>query len=102
MAITKKLCSDCSLKYRKLRVYKQKMLCWNCYRKSVSWMPSPGQSIVTLEKALERVYEIRGYLNKNSTRLVTYCSFPSILIGHKVRLILCDDEPKEKGEKNHG
>ena len=60
-------------------------------------MPYRNMARVSLEDALKKIYEIRGYLSKDN-RIVTFRSFPSIMVGHKVRLVLCDDEEVEIGE----
>lgn len=76
---------DCKKLMRNYRTFKDKMLCWNCYNKRVNLLPK--KTAISLEKALSKTYEINGYIN-NQQRLVAARTFPSILIGHKVKLVL--------------
>ena len=53
-----------------------------------------GSERMSLEKALNKTYEMLGYkrISKDGRkRFVCSRCFPSILVGHKVRLVLADD-----------
>lgn len=83
-------CDSCE-KLRRRRgmiVYKGKFYCGVCkakFRTNVSPVHNPH---ISLEEALNKIYEIKGYLNKKNGCLSSHQSFPSILIGHKVKLVL--------------
>lgn len=82
-----KICSECKKQVRKFRSYKDKMLCYRCYCKKVRIIRTGGNRHLSLEKALNRTYKINGYLDKDGN-IIVQRSFPSILIGHKVKLVL--------------
>jgi hypothetical protein len=50
----------------------------------------------SLEEALEKVYEIKASRNNKVGSFQGALSFPSILIGHKVKLVLVDKKPAIK------
>jgi hypothetical protein len=82
-------CSNCKKKTT-LHVFKDKLLCWQCYSKHAKLIPrGGGAKITSLDKALNKIYTIQGYLNDKG-KLNAVRSFPSILIGHKVKLVLAD------------
>ena len=43
---------------------------------------------ISFDEAIERTYEIKANRNFKNNSISGTCSFPSILIGHKVKLIL--------------
>ena len=84
-------CSDCGFLYNTIHSYKYngKTRCFNCnrkYRKIIG-----GGAFVPLEKALDKIYTIRGYVSK-TRYLRGVCSFPSALIGRKIKIQLAEDE----------
>jgi len=83
----KRKCNGCR-KIRKLRKYKNLLLCWSCYSKRIHILPC-GKKFETLEEALAKTYEIKGYLDKNSY-IHAFLNPPQILIGHKIKLVLAD------------
>lgn len=42
----------------------------------------------TLEEALSRIYEVKGYKQKKKKGIEARINVPSILIGHKIKLLL--------------
>jgi len=82
-----KICMDCKKKMRRFRKYKKLMLCFKCYQKRMKIIGGRSK-IFSLEKALSQVYEIRGYLESSTGKLKAIRTFPSVLIGHKVKLQL--------------
>jgi hypothetical protein len=46
-----------------------------------------------MQDAVNRVYVIKGYKSKHFKTIHAHCSFPSILIGKKVKVV--DDDEKE-------
>ena len=47
-----------------------------------------GRPTKTLQEALDKVYEVRGYLNKQCNYIQATCSFPSAMIGRKFKVVL--------------
>lgn len=87
-------CERCQAQPRILRYYKGKRLCWPCFKElALKGFNQLGSRKYSLEQALDRVYTIQGYNIKGTIRGTK--SFPAILIGHKVRLVLADDEKSE-------
>lgn len=92
-------CSSCGESYRirAMRLSKGDYICYNCVKKKgkiievKGFLPFRGK---TLEQALEKVYEIEGYVNMKGKVLVNI-SLPQIMIGHKIKLVLVDED----GEK---
>ena len=82
-----KTCENCEKRMRQARRYKGKILCYKCYRKKAKRVGGYRPNF-SLEEALKRTYKIRGYLNKKQNSICAACSFPSILTGHKVKLVL--------------
>ena len=89
-------CDECKKLFRVRHVIqlKGKFLCTTCKNKLLTSriQNSATQKYVsftakTLEQALGKIYEINGYLMGNGS-IKAYRSFPSILIGHKVKLVL--------------
>lgn len=82
----KRPCGDCGKQIRNVHIYRDKFLCWNCYREKGNMINFGGEPL-TLEKALDRVYEIRGNITKKGLT-GGFRNFPQVLIGHKVKLVL--------------
>ena len=80
-----KVCEDCGRQMRRFRVMEKKYVCYSCSRKYINVIGSANP--LTLEKALNKVYEIKGYVNGQG-QMIAYRSFPTTLIGHKVKLLL--------------
>ena len=92
--ITKKPCSICGLKWRRLIVYHGKILCYKCYRKNSTWLPGRGKG-KTLKQVLEKTHEVKGYLNKNNS--IHCCvNLPSIMVGRKIKIILDENDEYEQ------
>jgi len=90
--MTKKVCEKCGRKIRIRNVvcFKGKYLCSNCKPKNI---PLPFLKGFTLKRALEKEYNVTGYLTKKNS-LEAKIHVPSILIGKKVKLILVDKNSK--------
>lgn len=91
---TKYKCDECSRKQKNssMRLYKDKYLCFWCYDKKFHRMPNFNNPLRhTLKEALNKTYEMKGYLRKDNC-IQCLMSFPSILVGHKVRLVLVHEE----------
>ena len=87
---TKSNCEGCNRIYniKSLRIIKGEFLCYHCIKPKTK-MPQIRYPIIKLEQALEKIYEVRGYLRKDggiAPQIIT----PQILIGHKVKLVLVD------------
>lgn len=98
---TKFKCDRCQIKrtVRKLTQFKKQWLCNSCLTKSPKSKFQLSSSMIqskilarTLEEALNRTYEIKGYKNQQSRTFHATISVPQILIGHKVKLSLCDNK----------
>ncbi len=81
-----KTCMDCNHQMRRFRKHKDKILCFSCYRKRVRVIGTRGGTR-SLSQALSKTYTINGYLSGRGV-LLAFRSFPTILIGHKVKLEL--------------
>ena len=93
-------CQECGKLTKTLHMRKGMFLCWGCYRKTIHIINYSGgikTNTQTIEKALNKTYEVKGYLTKNGT-IQSSCSFPSILIGHKFKVTLIDVK-SQKGDK---
>lgn len=44
--------------------------------------------LISLKEAISRVYEVKGYKDNVNKTIRARIEFPSILIGHKVKLVL--------------
>ena len=82
-----KECSKCKNQTRGTWRYKTDFYCHRCYKKNfkIINMAIP----FSFQKAMNKIYEIRGYLHKNGS-INANCTFPQILIGHKVKLVLVE------------
>ena len=70
--------------------YKNLFVCKPCYLKLTARIPTPlRDGAFSLEKALNKTYKVIGYIT-NRGHLVASFSTPSILIGHKIKLVLVD------------
>ena len=89
----KSTCMECNKYTRKFRSYKDMYLCYQCYIKKVNMIEDWGNQKTrkTLKQALDKTYEIKGYLSI-SGRIHSAIQFPQILIGHKVKLVLVDED----------
>lgn len=89
MTRIKKKCDNCELSYNKVTIYKGKMLCKKCLNKIDTITVGNIRNGYSLEGALNKVYEVKGYLTK-SNNLISMISFPQILIGHKFKIVLVE------------
>ena len=91
-----RFCHKCSRKVRTIRRGKGGFfLCWKCYRKETHIMPFLSRmSGMSFEKALNKTYEVKGYLTTRGT-IRAVCCFPQILVGHKFKLQILDLEGEE-------
>ena len=82
----------CKIWSKNLRVYKGKMLCWNCYRKKVGLIWGTGgigRNRRSLGQALDKIYYVRGHVDKRGYITASF-SLPSIMAGHKIKVVLAD------------
>ena len=78
-------CDECKKRYRKLRKYHDKQLCFTCHRKKYHLVYTKNY-IKPMEKLLNKTYEVKGYISSNGN-IKALCSFPSALIGYKLKVI---------------
>lgn len=93
-------CSECSIKTKSTLLGKEGFVCKNCYNKDKKIITiGDRRPRISLEKALDKTYEVKGYgSGKGKTPILhVLISCPQILIGHKVRLVLCDKETQFHG-----
>ena len=78
-------CEKCGriVRSRYVVKFKGKLLCSNCVPR-VHYRPR-----VSLEKALNKIYEVKGYLN-NKNQKIAKIHIPPILSGKKVKLVLIE------------
>ena len=81
-----KKCMDCGKEMKRFRKLKGRFICFSCYQKKIKFI-SMRPCHISLEKALAKTYELHGYLTKDG-QILCQRGFPSILIGHKVKLVL--------------
>jgi len=87
--INNRTCQNCDNKVRSFHIFKGKFLCYKCYRKQVHIIPNPSPHRKTMEEVLNKVYEIKGYINKNGS-IKNQLNLPQVLIGHKIKISLAD------------
>ncbi len=84
---------ECKKVYRNLYRYKDKLLCYNCYKKSIVLMPwGTVYEGKTIKEALNKIYEIKGSLSKEGYLKSHPLGIPKCLIRKKIKLILTEDE----------
>ena len=95
---TKMKCEVCntSKNVRNISKLKGKYSCTSCKNKRLttrlqksSAMIQSGSHMTSLEDALSKIYTINGYVNMEG-RVSASRNFPTILIGHKVKLVLVE------------
>jgi len=93
--VNNKNCMDCGKKVRKFRSYKNKFLCYNCYIKKLHRIEiSRNYNRISFEKAINRIYEVKGYVTKKGYIKAMSSSFPNCLIGHKFKIQIIEKEEK--------
>ena len=76
------------------------MLCYICYKRSTHTLAGDNpRNYMSLEKALNKTYEVNGYLYKKKNTIKAGCSFPIILIGHKFKITLLDSPDEDTPSK---
>jgi hypothetical protein len=88
-------CQECGRKSKSFRVLKGKVYCYNCWKKHLHIIGGQGKRIMSLDKALSKTYFIRGYgymSKKGYPTVQALFNVPSILIGHKVKIILAEEK----------
>jgi hypothetical protein len=93
-------CEGCGKKKRSRTVikFKGKQLCGACmnkYRIGNIDLPSRNSKQVSFKEAINKIYEIKGYKCKNHSIIAT-CSFPTILIGQRIKIIQEEDEENKE------
>jgi len=85
-------CANCGVKTKNAQDTTAGFLCRRCYRKTRPTIYTmPKEPKISMEKALKKIYEIKGYVTKKGS-IVTDLSPPHILIGHKIKFVLADEE----------
>lgn len=84
----KKKCGICGKMYNQVLKIKGQIVCQHCKKKILLLIPN-GKKRFSMEKALSKTYRVYGYLS-NENRIVACASFPSILVGHKIKITLED------------
>ncbi len=98
MALIKHKCSICGRERRRLLIYKGVQICYPCYAgvmtKCESLANNKSWDGLTLQQALDKTYEVKGYLSQCKRNKKYYiksvANFPQILIGHKFKVVLVD------------
>ena len=88
--IKKETCMECNNYTKSFRSYNNKFLCYKCYIKHVRIIREGRTKTLSLQEALNKTYEGRGYINSDGY-IYSNISLPSILIGHKFKLVLVDE-----------
>ena len=90
-----KTCTVCGKIAKSLYRNKSDFCCAMCYRKKITYIGTrmkDYRSNISLEDALNKVYTIKGHksIDKNGNPKIqqSHICPPSILIGHKVKLVL--------------
>ena len=94
-------CEVCGKKYTNIRKNRSgKFVCWKCYciDYPVLSIGLLGKTRINYQKAIERIYEVKGYKRFHNGCPTFYAtlSVPSILIGHKVKLVPIEKEGDRK------
>jgi len=93
MTRIKKQCERCGQEYNNLHKFKGYYLCIKCYNKQVHIISPLGENNphkpLSMEKALAKEYLINESIQSSGSK-IGFRSFPSVLAGHKVKLILVD------------
>ena len=93
---SKSKCDGCKkiIRMRHIVKFKGRFLCYVCRQKLLTQRLQESASDklsdrlkITLKEALEKTYMIHGYLTKKGS-IIAQRTFPSILVGHKVKLVL--------------
>ena len=78
---------QCKKKCRRFRAYKDEFLCYRCWVKNIHIIGGFNDTQEALAKALDREYEINGYITKDG-RIMGQRTFPACLIGRKVKVVV--------------
>ena len=82
-------CELCNKPVRRFRIYENLMLCYKCFIKQPGIIGNMGRPRLTLKEALDKTYYVRFFEYKDQT--AANISVSSILAGHRVKLILADE-----------
>ena len=90
-------CDGCKKEIKKLRTYKDKTYCYNCYMKHYTIMPC-GRVGLASDEEIERKIKIIRYKNKREGMII----LPSHFVGRKIKIKFVDRDNKVKiiGEEN--
>jgi hypothetical protein len=91
-------CDECGEKKRSRTVikFKGKHLCGDCMGKYRIGNLGVTSNEVSFEEALNRIYEVKGYKCKSNRTIIATCSFPSVLIGQKIKVIQEEKEQEKE------
>lgn len=84
-----KTCDECERKMRNHYTYKNKVLCWKCYRKNFTICGGVCQ-----KKAIKKSYQV--YQAKDNEKYFGIVIVPPFLIGEEILIEL------KKGDKKNG
>lgn len=83
-------CANCGAKTKNAKDTTIGFLCDKCYKKTrLTIYSMPKKPKISMEKALKKVYVVRGYVGNNGG-IITGLTPPQILIGHKIKFVLAD------------
>lgn len=88
-------CSECGRNTKSTIIGKKGFVCKECSNKYKTMIRVDRKSLqpkITLEDAMEKTYEIKGYKNTKG-RISCVIHTPQILIGKRVKFILAEDSP---------
>jgi len=86
-------CKSCKKKTRSLR-WSNKLdgfVCYHCYIKEHPMIKGYSYNQITLEKALNRIYEVKTCINKKGYLKTSPISFPKCLAGCKFKIQLIEN-----------
>lgn len=90
----KKTCEECKINFNHVTWWKGRQLCNQCYKKKTGWImfhPDIYKPRVSEEKALNKIYKVKGYISPKNTRS-TQVAIPPCLIGKYIKISLVDEK----------
>jgi len=87
MKFSFKSCDECgTTMVRGFHHFKNKVLCYHCYKRKFTPMPL----MIPKETALNKIYKVKGYVCKDG-QVHCQCAFPSILNGIKFKIQIVNE-----------
>ena len=85
-------CARCGKKTHGNYIVEEGFVCYNCSRKGFHRIGVHDRKpYISIDKALSKVYEVKGYKAKNGRIQISHICPPQTLIGRKVKLVLVED-----------